>query len=144
MSGTLEFEIIWKVRRLFRALETKSNEILKPFGLSAAERAVLEFLYPDQAMTVPQIARRFQVSRQHIQVTANALLEKGYLLQEDNPDHARSPLSGLTEKGRAACAAIQETEKDIIDQEFSGIPQAEKVVTARMLGTLLNKLQNDS
>jgi len=133
MSGTLEYEIIWKVRRLFRALENEFNQVLKPFALSAAERAVLEFLYPDKTMTVPQIARRFQVSRQHIQVTSNALLEKRYLLHEDNPDHARSPLLGLTEKGVNAFAALHENEQDIIEKVFSGIPQAEKVVTARTL-----------
>jgi len=137
MARTLDYEIIWKVRRLFRALTAKSDEILKPFGLTASERAVVEFLFPDQSMTVPQIARRFQVSRQHIQVNVNTLVDKGLLLQTENPDHARSPLLGLTNKGVTTFAAIQETEKDMIDQLFLAVPAAEKVVTARLLGQLL-------
>ena len=137
MARTLDYEIIWKVRRLFRALTAKSNEILKPFSLTASERAVVEFLFPNQSMTVPQIARRFQVSRQHIQVNVNTLVDKGLLLQTENPDHARSPLLGLTNKAVTTFAAIQETEKDMIDQLFLAVPAAEKVVTARVLGQLL-------
>ena len=140
MTRTLDHEIIRKLRRLFRALGTQRDETLKRFGLSAAERTVLEFLYPDAALTVPQIARRFQVSRQHIQVNVNSLGDQGLLLQTENPDHARSPLLGLTNKGVTTFAAIEETEKDIIDQLFLAIPAAEKVVTARVLGQILDKL----
>ncbi len=140
MTRTLDYEIIWKVRRLARALTARSDEMLRPFGLTAAERAVLEFLYPDAAMTVPQIARRFQVSRQHIQVNVNSLVDRGLLILTENPDHARSPLLGLTNKGVTTFAAIAETEKDMIDQLFLTIPSAEKVIASRALGQLLDKL----
>ena len=140
MNRTLDHEIIRKLRRLFRALGTQRDETLKRFGLTAAERTVLEFLYPEAAMTVPQIARRFQVSRQYIQVNVNSLGDQGLLLQTENPDHARSPLLRLTNKGVTTFAAIEETEKDLIDQLFQTIPAAEKVVTARVLGQLLDKL----
>ncbi len=140
MTRTLDYEIIWKVRRLARALTARSDEMLRPFGLTAAERAVLEFLYPDAAMTVPQIARRFQVSRQYIQVNVNTLVARGLLILTENPDHARSPLLGLTNKGMTTFAAIAETEKDMIDQLFQTIPAAEKVIASRVLGQLLNKL----
>ena len=140
MNRTLDHEIIRKLRRLFRALTAQRDETLKRFGLSGAERTVLEFLYPDAALTVPQIARRFRVSRQHIQVNVNSLGDKGLLLQTENPDHARSPLLRLTNKGVTTFAAIEETEKDIIGRLFQTIPAAEKVVTARVLGQLLDKL----
>ena len=140
MNRTLDHEIIRKLRRLFRALTAQRDETLKRFGLSGAERTVLEFLYPDAALTVPQIARRFRASRQHIQVNVNSLGDKGLLLQTENPDHARSPLLGLTNKGVTTFAAIEETEKDLIGRLFLTIPAAEKVVTARVLGQLLEKL----
>ena len=140
MNRTLDHEIIRKLRRLFRALGTQRDETLKRFGLSAAERTVLEFLYPDAALTVPQIARRCRASRQHIQVNVNSLGDQGLLLQTENPDHARSPLLRLTNKGVTTFAAIEETEKDLIDRLFLSIPAAEKVVAARVLGQLLDKL----
>ena len=140
MNGTLENEIIGKIRRLARALAAKSDAALKPFGLASAERGVLEMLYPDQAMPVPQIARRLGVSRQHIQVTVNGLKENGLIILGNNPDHARSPLLVLTEKGRLAFAAIHDVDKDLIETLFQATPAAEKVITARVLTQLLEKL----
>ena len=51
------YQVIWLVRRLFRALTHKSDELLEGFGISAAERAVLEFLYPDTRLSVPGVTR---------------------------------------------------------------------------------------
>ncbi len=47
------YQVVWLIRRLFRALGQKSNESLKQFGISAADRAVLEFLYPEETLSVP-------------------------------------------------------------------------------------------
>lgn len=139
MAKTLEYEIIWKVRRLFRALAEKSDQVLKPLGLTAADRAVLEFLYPDRALTVPQMARRFQVSRQHIQVTANKLKDLGLLMTEENPDHARSNLIRLTEAGQMRFSAIKDLENDIVLEIFEGIQGGEKMIVDRVLESLLKK-----
>ncbi len=139
MAKTLEYEIIWKVRRLFRTLAEKSDQVLKPLGLTAADRAVLEFLYPDRALTVPQMARRFQVSRQHIQVTANKLKDLGLLMTEENPDHARSNLIRLTEAGQMRFSAIKDLENDIVLEIFEGIQGGEKMIVDRVLESLLKK-----
>lgn len=144
MTRTLDHEIIWKAGRLSQALAARADTMLAPFGLKASERAVLEFLYPDAAMTVPQIARRFQVSRQHIQVTVNGLLERGLLLAKDNPDHARSPLIALTGAGKAQFMAVSDAEQDAIEGLFSGLPAGEKVAADRVLGRLLQNLRRNT
>jgi DNA-binding MarR family transcriptional regulator len=76
MSQDVHYQIIWLIRRLFRSLSQKSDEMLRELGITAADRAVLEFLYPDAALSVPEIAKRYDVSRQHVQVTVNPLLEQ--------------------------------------------------------------------
>ena len=58
-----DYQIIWLIRRLFRALSQKSNESLQDLGVSVADRAVMEFLYPDESLSVPEIAERYHVSR---------------------------------------------------------------------------------
>ena len=65
------YQIVWLIRRLFRALAQKSDDSLQDLGISVADRAVMEFLQPDQKLSVPEIAERYQVSRQHVQVTVN-------------------------------------------------------------------------
>ena len=86
------YRITWLIRRLFRAMGQKANEHLSDRGLTAADRAVLEFLSAAEGLTVPEIAARYQVSRQHIQVTVNGLVGKGLLTTRENPQHKRSPL----------------------------------------------------
>jgi len=53
------------------------------------------------SLTVPQIARRLGQTRQNIQRLANELAEERLVDFADNPDHKRSPLVSLTERGRS-------------------------------------------
>ena len=38
-----QYQVIWLIRRLFRALRQKSSENLEGFGISVADRAVMDF-----------------------------------------------------------------------------------------------------
>ena len=98
-----------------------------------ADRAVLEFLYPDEALSVPEIAARYQVSRQHIQVTVNALLEDGFLMSRPNPRHKRSPLFALTAVGRELFRKIRLAESELLDKLFADIPTVDIECTRRTL-----------
>ena len=135
------YQVVWLIRRLFRALGQKSNESLKRFGISAADRAVLEFLYPNEILSVPDIAGRYQVSRQHVQVTVNALMESGLLAAKDNPRHKRSPLMELTAIGRRLFKDIKERDNHIVEQLFSSISAGDRLTTQKTLETLLEKLR---
>jgi DNA-binding MarR family transcriptional regulator len=117
-----QYAITWLIRRLFRAMAQLADTYLQAHGLTAADRAVLEFLYPDVELSVPDIATRYQVSRQHIQVTVNGLLEDGFLESRPNPRHKRSPLFALTHVGRELFTKIRTAESDVLDTLFADIP----------------------
>jgi DNA-binding MarR family transcriptional regulator len=134
------YKVTWLIRRLFRAMADAANAYLGDTGLTAADRAVLEFLYPEAALTVPDIARRYQVSRQHVQVTINGLLDRGLVLSTTNPQHKRSALMQLSEPGRQAFAKIREIESRVIDDLFSNVEIADVATTKRTLETLLGRL----
>lgn len=143
MAGSREsdqYQIIWLVRRLFRALAQKSSEHLEGFGVSVADRAVMEFLYPDATLSVPAIAARYKVSRQHVQVTVNSLLDKGLVVARDNPRHKRSPLVALTARGRRLFTTILAKDGEAVDLLFSRIPVADTRTTRHTLQTLLDTL----
>jgi len=135
------YQIIWLVRRLFRALSQKSNESLQKCGVTAADRAVLEFLHPDEELSVPDIAARYQVSRQHVQVTVNSLVDGNLLIAKDNPRHKRSPLISLTAKGRNLFSRIKKQDLEIVDELFSTISAKERRTTQKTLNTLLAQLK---
>ena len=82
--NTESYQVTWLIRRLFRAMAERADRYLRDSGLSAADRAVLEFLFPDLQLTVPEIAHRYQVTRQHVQATANRLLDRDLVQAVDN------------------------------------------------------------
>ena len=135
------YQITWLIRRLFRTMGQIANARLEEMGISAADRAVMEFLYPDSAMSVPEIAAKYNVSRQHIQVTVNALLEKKLIVSKKNPRHKRSSLMALSKKGRNMFSQILMSDLEAIEDWFSGTPREELKQTRRTLSLLLENLR---
>ena len=133
VSESPQYQVTWLIRRLFRTMAQMADGYLAAHGLSAADRAVLEFLYPDEALSVPEIASRYQVSRQHIQVTVNALLDNGFIEARPNPRHKRSPLIALTYVGRELFKKIRNIESEIVDALFVDIPTIDVECTRRTL-----------
>ncbi len=135
------YAITWLIRRLFRSMAEHSNTNLESFGISAADRAVLEFLYPGEALSVPEIAEQYDVSRQHVQVTVNRLADKGLVKTTVNPRHKKSSLITLTKTGTTLFAKVLKRDKRTIDRLFSGLPQTNITVTKRTLAALYERLQ---
>jgi DNA-binding MarR family transcriptional regulator len=131
------YELTWLVRRLFRAMGNWSDNSLKDSGITAADRAVLEFLYPEEALSVPEIAERYDVSRQHVQVTVNRLREMSLVASQPNPRHKRSPHIALTRKGRTLFGRIRARDMEMIDRVFAEIPDSRLQATTRTLRELL-------
>lgn len=134
------YQITWLIRRLFRAMGQKANESLESLGITAADRAVMEFLYPDHRLSVPEIAERYQVSRQHIQVTVNSLQEKGLVSTRKNPRHKRSPLILLNPAGCALFERILKQDVSLIEDWFANTPVEERRQTRSTLEVLFNRL----
>jgi DNA-binding MarR family transcriptional regulator len=137
------YKVTWLVRRLFRTMAERADAYLGDAGLTAADRAVLEFLHPDTQLTVPEIARRYQVSRQHVQVTVNRLVDQGLLQSVDNPRHKRSLLIRLSDLGRETFADIRSIESGLMVDLFSDINSADIATTRKTLEALLNKLSKE-
>ena len=135
------YQIVWLIRRLFRALAQKSDDSLRDLGISVADRAVIEFLYPDEKLSVPEIAERYQVSRQHVQITVNGLLSAGLLTTDSNPRHKRSPLIALTAKGKGMFRTIKARDTKAVKELFANISMKHRRITQQTLQTLLNEVK---
>jgi len=140
MSTADAYEITWLVRRLFRAMASRSNASLQNLGITAADRAVLEFLHAEDSLSVPEIAARYEVSRQHVQVTVNRLRRLGLVDTVANPRHKRSPLVVLTPAGRQLFERILVRDREIIATLFAAIPPADVSKTRITLQRLLDGL----
>ncbi len=138
MSREDSYEITWLVRRLFRAMANRSTASLTDLDISAADRAVLEFLFPGEPLAVPEIADRYDVSRQHVQVTVNRLLRKGLVVTQDNPRHKRSSLVEITQDGKMLLSKIMSRDRKLVEQLFTGVSDESLRTTKRTLRRLLD------
>jgi DNA-binding MarR family transcriptional regulator len=102
------------------ALHLRANAAVEQLhqrpALTNACRGVLRDLARLGPRTVPQLARRRECSRQHVQVLVNRLVADGMAELIHNPDHRRSPLVSLTGAGRDALEAMRQREAELIDE----------------------------
>ena len=106
--------LIREVRGLFHLFAAVSDELHADLGIPAGQRAVMESLSQPGGKTVPQLADMRSVSRQHIQVIVNQLLDKGLVELVDNPAHRRSSLVRLTEHGRETFGQMRQRERQVL------------------------------
>ncbi len=97
---TDELELLFaEVTALAGCLRASVRQTHAPQGLSLAGHSVLRLLEEQEAMTVPQLARRRGTSRQSLQVMVDRLAEAGWVEPMANPDHQRSERLRLTPAG---------------------------------------------
>ena len=107
-------EVVNGVRSLFHEMAAVAQEMHGGSLLAGGRRGVLLNLLEDGDQTVPELARRRPVSRQHIQVLVNDLLRDGLVVRKPNPAHKRSKLVSLTPKGRRTTSAMLGREKELL------------------------------
>ena len=109
-------ELIWETRRLFRELGQALDRALAPLGVTAAERALLEFLAHEEApVSLSEIARQRAVSRQHIHQTLSRL-NRRWVDRADDPGDARSVAVRLSREGRALWKQIRQVDGEFLQR----------------------------
>jgi len=110
--------------------------MLEDLGVNASQRAVLEALGNGETLTVPQIAKQFSVSRQHVQVLVNEMRTEELVSSQENPSHKRSPLIKITPKGKELFTAIMESERDLLNVLESSFSSTDIETSVKTLETL--------
>ena len=139
MNDTIKsqlYEVVRCTRRLFQQLRAVSDELHEDIGVTASQRAVLEFLDQYNSQTVPQIARDRSVSRQHIQAIVNQLLARGLVDTVDNPIHKRSSFIQLTGSGKGLFKSIKEREIKLLEIMEKQYTATDLRTTTQTLGAI--------
>ena len=121
------------IRASFSRLRALGDALHADLGITASMRAVMESLAERGAQTVPQIARAKGVSRQHIQVNVDALIEAGLVAVNSNPEHKRSSLLDLSKAGRRAFDKMRRREAEILRDLVRRVPRADVAIALRTL-----------
>jgi DNA-binding MarR family transcriptional regulator len=136
------YAIIRTIRAGFHLLKNTGDALHENIGVTSAMRAVMESLADHGAETVPDIARRKHVTRQHIQTLADQLAEDGLVRFTSNPAHKRSNLVQLSAKGEKTFAAMRAREANVLKDLAKQIPQADLETTFKTLSHLNTLLES--
>jgi DNA-binding MarR family transcriptional regulator len=128
--------VIDATRGLFHRMKAAADQVHSKTGITAGLRGVLQDLHKNGPRTVPDMARARPVSRQHIQVLVNELLERGEVELIPNPAHARSKLVRLTDRGREQFEAIRRREMEVLAELPVEAEAHELATTAEVLRRL--------
>lgn len=140
-------ELINEIRSSFHLLKAVASEVHGGPELTAARRGVLLDLLMHGDLTVPALARRRPVSRQHMQLVVNGLLEEGWAELLPNPAHKRSRLVSLTPVGRRVVKEMVARDKGVLgqlDQPRSPPEIVEAAAVLRDIRLALEPLRNSS
>lgn len=126
--------LVWELRRLFHALAAVADRELVPLGITAGDRALLEFLAREQApISLAALARKRRVSRQHIHQSLARLPNQAWIAKRPDPDDARSVLLQLTRQGRLFWKQIRVVDRAVLARIGRGVnPWKVRAATATL------------
>ncbi len=115
-----------------------AQDITEPTGLTPAWWQVLGATL-DEPLSVADIARRvgLGLARQSVQRTANLLVDKGWAVYVDNPNHKRAKLLEPTPKGRDTVAELRDAQHAWSDAVGVAVGEGELQAFAATLGKIL-------
>lgn len=128
--------LVVQVMQLNGLLTAAGDALAAPAGQTSARWQVLAAV-EDAPLSVAQIARAMNLTRQSVQRVADLLVEEGLSVYESNPAHARAKLLRLTAKGRKALQTIQAGQKVWANALADGMNEAQ----LRAASTVLAQLQ---
>ena len=128
---------------LYFRVRAASEDIHAHSSLSGAMRGVLRDLDSSGPLTVPQLARRRPVTRQHIQAIVNDLQRHGLVELVDNPKHKRSHLVQLTPAGRQTLQEIVERERSVLERVELQVSEEDLQTATEVLTRLRRTMEQD-
>ena len=91
---------------------------------------------------MPDIARSRSVTRQHIQILVNDLLQQELVVFEDNPLHKRSSFVTLTKEGERVIRRMRKRENQLYQATKFGVKRNELETAVKTLGRVRDALKD--
>ncbi len=122
-----------------------SGDILHgPTGLGSGMRGLLLSLERNGPTSVSHLAAMRPVSRQFVQRLVDEMLIGGWVEALANPKHKRSPLIGLTQKGRASIVTMLSTEEPYLAALAEGLDEDDLAAAASVLRVICERISPEA
>lgn len=111
--------------RIKNAIDRDSNRLVKKYGLSLAQFAVMEALFHKGDMCVGDVREVILSSSGTMPVIVRNLKKKSLLLSYKNEEDKRKEMLSLTDKGRDLISEVFPENKKIIEGYFENLSKKE-------------------
>lgn len=135
-------ELVLEVFRVNGLALAAGDGLCAPSGLTSARWQILGVV-DHGAEPVANVARVMGLTRQSVQLTADALERDGMIEYADNPHHRRAKLIEITDKGRKALRAVEERHAVWAARLAKKVGVAELKATLEQLRRMRTTLEED-
>ncbi len=139
-AGKALFDLGMEVIHTYFRLRAAGERIGATPPAGAGSFGLLRSLKSSGPQTVPQLARTRGVSRQHIQILANGLVEQGLVEFVDNPAHRRSRLLKITDLGERRLAQVTQRIEEAYEDISAGMDPDEIRAAIKVLAELRRRM----
>ena len=136
-------QFCWEIRRSFRDLASAADVELKPLGITAGDRAILEFLAREPGpISLSDLARKRSVSRQHIHQSLRRLPNPGWIEELARDGDQRQVLLRLSRSGRVFWKRVRGVDEGLFARLAPQFQPDELLAAMGLLRRLRGELSN--
>ncbi|MDO4281509.1 MAG: MarR family transcriptional regulator [Peptococcaceae bacterium] len=126
-------KIVIGAHRLVNALDLATGALVRRYGLTLGQFAVLEALYHKGEMTVGEVRDKILSSSGTIPMIVKNLEKQGLITRRVNEADRRSAILSLTDEGRALIAEVYPQNEALLLEMLSVYSEAEQAALANLL-----------
>ncbi|WP_049623361.1 MarR family transcriptional regulator [Frateuria defendens] len=130
------------VKHIYKRVHDDTNLLLKPWGINHPEYNLLMMLYgtEDNALYASQLSEAAGEKSANITRLTNELCRKGLIERSLDEGDRRKVALSLTEQGLATIESFLPAMRGLLDQQASGLTEAEMTQLRRLLKKFLDQL----
>jgi DNA-binding MarR family transcriptional regulator len=143
MADAVE-SLVWEVRRCVRELAVAADKALEPLGLTASDRALIEFLARESGpISLAALARKRSVSRQHVHQSLARLRDPRWVEKAADPKDTRTVLLRLTGEGRSLWKEIRRVDRTLLRRMARQVDAAKVRAATKTLHAIRNAIRGN-
>lgn len=136
----LFLDLVLSLFRLNGLLVAEGDHMAEALGLTSARWKVIGVVaLAHSGVTVPGIARALGQSRQAVQRITDVMEHDGLLRYQDNPEHKRSVLVCLTDRGQEVYTALRAVQDPWAIDNTEDVPVEELETGLQLVRRLIHK-----
>lgn len=136
MENEIDLKILIALHRVVNAVDSKTAKLVKAYGLSLGQFAVLEVLYHKGEMTVGQVQKKILSSTGTIPVIIKNLEKRQLISHKKDENDKRKCILSITNKGRDLISEVFPKNKEYIIDYFKTMKESEKKEFLRLMKKL--------